>query len=87
MALQTWLRDDIRNVLLGLEMSSAGAAETSDSPETYAWRLGFRSALAAAAVSFGISPQEVRLFQRDIPTGVERTSPLPIVAPGDSAIR
>lgn len=59
MALQMWLLDDIRNVLLGLELTSAASAAQLPDEEARAYRLGFRTALAATALSLGVTLPEL----------------------------
>lgn len=56
-----WYRDDVRNVLAGLELASAGTACIVTRDEQMAFRAGFRAALMATAVSFGLTPLEVGL--------------------------
>ena len=59
MARDLWIRDDIRNVLLGLELSSRHTAGQVSDGAVDAYRQGFTAALAAAALSFGIPLAEV----------------------------
>ena len=54
MGLEVWFKDDIRNILLGVELANAHLATRYSDDEVRAYREGFRAALAAAAVSFGI---------------------------------
>ncbi len=59
MGLDVWFKDDIRNILLGVELANAHLATRYNDDEVRAYREGFRAALAAAAVSFGIYPGEI----------------------------
>jgi hypothetical protein len=61
MALDIWFKEDIRNILLGVELASAHLATHYSDDEVRAYREGFKAALAAAAVSFGIYPGEVEV--------------------------
>jgi hypothetical protein len=61
MSSQIWFKDEIRDILLGIEVANAHAALYSGDPEMRAYRVGFRAALAAVAVSFGVRVcQELR---------------------------
>ena len=59
MALQMWNRDDIRNLLAGIEIASSVTNPPRADTEALAFRAGFRAALHAAAASFGLYPAEV----------------------------
>jgi hypothetical protein len=59
MGLDVWFKDDIRNVLLGVDLASAHLASQYSAAEVEAYRAGFQAALAAAAISFGIRPGDV----------------------------
>jgi hypothetical protein len=59
MGLDVWFKEDIRNILLGVELANAHLATHYSDAEVRAYREGFRAALAAAAVSFGIYPEEI----------------------------
>ncbi len=61
MGLDLWSKDDIRNILLGVELASAQLAIHCRDAEVRAYREGFRAALAATAVSFGIYPGEIEV--------------------------
>lgn len=61
MGLDVWFKDDIKNLLLGIEVASAHQASHFSGPETLAYREGFRAAIVAAAIGFGIRPTEVDL--------------------------
>ena len=58
MTLDMWLKDDIRNVLLGIDLACAHMAAERADDEAAAFREGFQAALSAVAVSLGISPVE-----------------------------
>jgi hypothetical protein len=62
MGMNMWFKDDIRNVLLGVEVASALGAHYATEVEATAYREGFRAALAATAVSFGIKPSDIRVL-------------------------
>ena len=49
-------KDDIRNILLGVELANAHLATHYSDTEVRAYRAGFKAALAATAVSLGICP-------------------------------
>jgi len=59
MGLDIWFKDDIKNILLGVELANAHLAAYYSDAEVRAYREGFKAALAAAAVSFGIYPGEI----------------------------
>ena len=56
MAVDLWFRDDIRNLLLALNASSAGAALLAQDPAATAYRIGYQEALAAVALACGLPP-------------------------------
>ena len=61
MGLDVWFKDDIRNVLMGVELASAHLASHCPGHETQAYREGFQAALIATAISFGIRPVEIEV--------------------------
>lgn len=54
MALDIWRKDDIRNVLLGIDLACMLMASDRSETETAIFREGFEAALSAVAVSLGI---------------------------------
>ncbi len=54
MAQSVWHRQDIENILRGVELTCQHMAAQCDGPETDSYRRGFLAALAATATSFGI---------------------------------
>lgn len=61
MGLDLWTKEDIRNTLLGLELANGHLASRYSDDEVRAYREGFRAALIATAVSFGIYPGEIEV--------------------------
>jgi hypothetical protein len=59
MGLDVWFKEDLRNILLGMDVAAANLAANYTQPEARAYRDGFEAALVALAVSFGIRPREV----------------------------
>jgi hypothetical protein len=59
MGLEMWFRDDVRNMLLSLSVSSALAGQWSEDPQLAAYRAGYQAAIGAVAVAFGLSPGAV----------------------------
>ncbi len=59
MGADMWLKEDVRNILTGVHMAHSSLAQHFNDPQVRAYREGFFAALAATAVSFGISPGEV----------------------------
>jgi hypothetical protein len=49
-----WFKDDIRNILTGIELSSAQTAAFCSDDCTEAFRAGFRAAIVVTAASFGV---------------------------------
>ena len=49
-----WFRDDVRNILLGVELANAHLAAGVPSAQVDAYRAGYTAAIIAAAASFGI---------------------------------
>ena len=58
MALDMWLKEDIRNVLLGIDLACAHMAAERSDVEAVAFRDGFQAALSSVALSLGISPMD-----------------------------
>ena len=57
--LDMWWKDDIGNVLLGIDMCSVHMATGRNEAERSAYQDGFHAALQAVAASLGISQQSV----------------------------
>lgn len=68
MNLDMWFKDDIRNMLLGIDFASMQNVSGLSSAEQTAFRNGFRAALLAVAASFGI-------VERDAPPLTPGTTP------------
>lgn len=49
-----WFKDDIRNILAGIELSSGQTAAFCSDDCSEAFRTGFRAAIVATAASFGV---------------------------------
>ena len=58
MALDLWWKDDIRNVLVGIDLACAQMATDRSEDERRAFREGFRAALSAVAASLGAYPTD-----------------------------
>jgi hypothetical protein len=58
MTLDMWLKEDIRNVLLGIDLACAHMAVERGDAEAIAFREGFQAALSSVALSLGISPMD-----------------------------
>jgi len=65
MGLDIWFKDDIRNILLGVELANAHLATHYSDPEVRAYREGFKAALVATAMSLGICPPEIEMRATD----------------------
>ncbi len=69
MSLDLWFRQDLKNILLAINVASAASARFSDEALVVAYRLGFEEALESAAVALGIPPGEVGLhLEREMPS-------------------
>ena len=66
MGLDIWFKEDIRNILLGVELANGHLASRYSDAEVRAYREGFTAALAAAAVSFGIYPGQVGIEAEEV---------------------
>ncbi len=55
-----WFKDDIRNILLSVNLSSAAAARWAEGDLADAYRLGYTQAIEVLAVAFGILPSTIR---------------------------
>lgn len=61
MSANMFYRDDVCNALMGVQVASALSMRFTTQAEADAFRLGFQSAIASAAISFGIKPEDVRV--------------------------
>ncbi len=61
MGIELWFKDDIRNLLLSLNASSAGAARWGLHQHLGAYRQGYQEALCAVALACGIAPALIGL--------------------------
>jgi hypothetical protein len=68
MALDIWFKDDIRNILLGVELANGHLASRYSDAEVRAYREGFKAALVATAISLGICPPEIERGVTDAPS-------------------
>jgi hypothetical protein len=59
MGVEMWFKEDVRNILLSVNVSSAGAARMSDEPQMAAYRCGYQEALFSVALACGIRPAEI----------------------------
>jgi len=60
MGFEMWFKDDIRNILLSANLSSAAAVRWADGDLADAYRLGYTQAIEVVAVAFGIPLSTVR---------------------------
>ena len=75
MGLDLWTKEDIRNTLLGLELANGHLASRYSDDEVRAYREGFRAALVATAVSFGIYPGEIEMEAVGVQSGMALLPP------------
>ena len=54
MTLDMWFKDDIRNILLGVELAAKSQLLAAEGETTRAYREGFDAAVTAIAASFGL---------------------------------
>ncbi len=59
MGIEMWFKDDIRNILLAVNASSATTARLVDHPQVAAYRLGYQEALGAVALACGLPPHVI----------------------------
>ena len=65
MGLELWFKEDIRNVLLSLNLSSSAASRWGGGEQRDAYRQGYEEAIALVAVAFGLRPADVRAADAD----------------------
>jgi hypothetical protein len=63
MGIEMWFKDDVRNILISANASSAATAEFASGPAMLTYRLGYQSALMAVALACGIPPDQVGIPQ------------------------
>jgi hypothetical protein len=83
MGVDMWFKDDVRNILLSVNASSAATAQWSDSPHIVAYRRGYQEALMAVALACGIQPADITIRFADLPT----TAPPALPATGKCTFR
>jgi hypothetical protein len=54
-----WLGEDIQNILLSLNLSSAMTARWAGTPQMAVYRQGYQEALVAVALACGLSPNSI----------------------------
>jgi len=54
MGIDMWFKDDIRNILLGVELAAKSQLVETEGETTRAYREGFDAAVTAIAASFGL---------------------------------
>jgi len=59
MGIEMWFKDDVRNILISANASSAATAEFASGPAVLTYRLGYQAALMAVALACGIPPDQV----------------------------
>jgi hypothetical protein len=68
MALDMWFREDVRNVLIGLNIASLALSGPPEYHERQAFQRGFQAALLATAMSFGIMPGDIAIVDSSVQT-------------------
>jgi hypothetical protein len=71
MGMEMWFKDDIRNILLSVNLSSAATARWANGDLADAYRLGYTQAIEVLAVAFGILPSTIRHHDERNPTPVQ----------------
>ncbi len=61
MAIEMWFKDDIKNILLSVNASSADTARWAETAAIAAYRRGYQAALCAVALACGIPPNQVTI--------------------------
>jgi hypothetical protein len=74
MGMDAWFKEDIRNLLLSINISSAATARWSNDSRIVAYRQGYQAALVAVAIACGIQPDLIGLGSdyeyRPVPTSL-----------------
>jgi hypothetical protein len=70
MGLDMWFKDDLRNILLSINASSAATARWSSDPQMVAYRQGYQAALAAVAIACGIASDLINVGSGHAPMTV-----------------
>ena len=65
MPLDIWYREDIKNILVSLQLAHACRVVDTDDAAMHAFGDGFRAAILATAVSLGISTEDVALIDQE----------------------
>ena len=72
MGIEMWFKDDVRNILISANASSATTAEFASGPVMQTYRLGYQAALMTVALACGIPPDQVGIRLDALP---ERRTP------------
>lgn len=67
MGIEMWFKEDMRNILISANASSATAALCAPGPAMQTYRLGYQAALMAVALACGIPPDQVGIRLEAIP--------------------
>jgi hypothetical protein len=70
-----WFRDDVRNILFGVELANAHLAAHFADDQVDAYRAGYRAAIVATAACFGILVRETDLNAAMLAIAVPRGTP------------
>ena len=75
MGIEMWFKDDVRNILISANASSAATAEFASGPVMQTYRLGYQAALMTVALACGIPPDQVGIRldarQSETPLGAD----------------
>lgn len=59
MGIEIWFKEDVRNILISANASSAATAQCAPGPGVQMYRRGYQAALMTVALACGISPDQV----------------------------
>ena len=61
MGIELWFKEDIRNILIATNVSSAATAGDIPDPAVQVYRRGYQAAIVAMGLACGISPDQLEI--------------------------
>jgi hypothetical protein len=62
MGIELWFKEDIRNILLATNVSSAATAGNIQDPAVQVYRRGYQAAVMAIGLACGIPPDQLDIW-------------------------
>ena len=66
MGIEMWLKDDVRNILISANASSAATAQLVPTAEVLTFRRGYQAALIAVGLACGLPPEQLGISRQAV---------------------